>query len=282
MLQLAQPSNQHRSNIVQRINITVICEVFKNLALLQHILNLSLTCKTNLTKQDIYTELFGIRALLPEISGSGLFRLNTCINDGKDLLDIVNECIKSDSKDYIGFDILCRLEKAVNKFELSFKNEMSVQLTYIATDKGYIDIGRLHENPYLLMPSELQKQADYLLPELEKCASCFIASLPEACIFHLMRILESLVKRYYEKLGIELKQEPFGVGGYISAIENYYNSKSYSDKGRLISMLRSINTNIRNPIIHPETKDITIEDAQQIIGSTREVVSLLLKELKEE
>jgi len=266
-----------QEELVQRINVNSVCEIFRYLDSIQRIYTKSLS-GTQITTAEILQELFALHALMTEIVESKLYEFKTCIEDGTKLFEVILRCSTINSE-YFDKRLLRDIASIVYKFELSFRNEISVQLIYIATEKGCYDVNKLSENPQLLMPSDLIKEVPEAANDLIKCVGCFIASLPEACIFHLMKVLEILVIRLYTKLNIQSEKEMHGIGTYISAIDNHYQKDS---KSRLISMLRSINTNVRNPIIHPEAKDVTIEDAQRIIGSTNEVVDLLLKELRGE
>ena len=153
--------------------------------------------------------------------------------------------------------------------EKSLKNELSIQPIYLVTAKRGYDVNLLTSYPAVIFPGLLEK-----FPDLEYDSFSLAFSLPSACIFHLMKILEFLAREYYRVVvpTKDLPERGQGLGLYLSNIPKNDNNK------RLIALLTSIKDNIRNPIIHPDIK-IDIYEAIAILGSALEVIGLLLKEL---
>ena len=90
--------------------------------------------------------------------------------------------------------------------EKSLKNELAIQPTYLVTAKGGYDINLLTVQPQSIFPVQLLKAYPKLEYDVTQCSLALAFSLPTACVLHLMKVLEFLIKKYYiKKIYLNLK-----------------------------------------------------------------------------
>jgi len=128
-----------------------------------------------------------------------------------------------------------------------------------------------------------------LQDEIVEAQKCYALDRSTACVFHLMRALETPLRVLSTELGI-VKHSPTWEA-YLSAMEKAIaakfpdKSKAHADKrayfAGLESQLRAIKTAWRNPTMHDLARLYTSEMANELIVLIRGFVREAAKELQE-
>ena len=97
--------------------------------------------------------------------------------------------------------------------------------------------------------------------------------LPTAAAFHLHRINEAVLRRYYMAVSNGAEPPESGnMGEYLKALE----SMGSPDR-RLLVTLRAIKDHYCNPVMHPEQSVESVDDAFGLLGLIRTAVVQMLK-----
>jgi hypothetical protein len=101
--------------------------------------------------------------------------------------------------------------------------------------------------------------------ELVEAIRCFAFERDTACVFHLMRALEIVLKASAEKLDAPFASKNWGE--IVAALEPGLNSKNTED-AEILAYLRNIKNAWRNPTMHVE-RDYDADQAFDIFGMSR-------------
>jgi hypothetical protein len=157
-------------------------------------------------------------------------------------------------------------------FKTIFLADLSVCPTYIVGKKDNYDVSLLIEEGIRLFPSSIMIKA----PEVEKDAAevgrALAYELPTACGFHTFRIMEAVVRRYWDQAS-EGKDRPRlqTLGSFAFEMEK----QKFGDE-KVVEAIKQMTKLHRNPLIHPEVI-LTVEEAIAIIGMARSVIGPMLQ-----
>ncbi len=111
--------------------------------------------------------------------------------------------------------------------------------------------------------------------DIREAGRCLAFSVPTGTAFHLFRLIESVVTKYFPILTITPKDSDRNLGKYIQFLEG---------KGihaKIITMLKHLKDEYRNPSIHPGVF-VTPEEAANLFGLCQSVVDMLIEDIKNE
>lgn len=197
-------------------------------------------------------------------------------NAGKALYDRLSGYVNEDdwaAKKLNEFDI-ANLKSAVSTFRTVFLADLSVMPIYIVAKKDTFDVSLLIESGIQLFPSNIMAK----VPEVQKDASemgrALAYELSTACGFHAFRVIESVVRRYWDTAS---KGKPRPKLETLGSFAVELEKGGFGDP-KVVEAIKQMTKLHRNPLIHPEVI-LNVEEAIGIIGMARSVIAPMLQVL---
>jgi len=113
--------------------------------------------------------------------------------------------------------------------------------------------------------------------DLSEAALCYAFERNAACVFHLMRALEIVLKTFAEKLGARFERENWG--RILSSIEEKIGDSRDSEDAEVLIYLRNIKNAWRNSTMHVE-RDYDADQAFDILRTTRNFMIHVAKRIQ--
>jgi hypothetical protein len=203
--------------------------------------------------------------------------LITSRQSGQILWEKLNEALEYDYGDEwnkpigpIGFAIA----NAYKQFKVVLLAEVSVLPAYYVSREGGYDPLSLLDNGAAVFPKDLLSKVPEAELDVAEATKALAFQVSTACGFHVFRICEAVVRRYWDETS-EGKDRP-----KLQTLGNFDNEMEKKDIGdkKVVECLKQMNKLHRNPIIHPEVI-LTQEEALGIIGIARSLISAMLVHL---
>jgi hypothetical protein len=225
------------------------------------------------------TSLHAINQKIEALFNESVYRpfLRTSYSDANDLNIKLREIIYTD-------DIHSNLDERdklsaiwlVERFKTIFIAELATLPIMLAMPKGGYDVAVLLERGWEIFPQELSNKVPEALKDANEAAKALAFELGTACGFHTFRVLEAVLKRYWDAVAGKKRPNLETIGSFARAM---------TDDGigdpKVRETLKQVASLHRNPIIHPEVI-LTVEEAIGIIGISRSVISAMLAVLPEQ
>ena len=152
--------------------------------------------------------------------------------------------------------------------------ELGVMPSFFVTQKESYDTAILLEWGTSLFPSSLVVKVPEAAADAQQVGRALAFELPTAAGFHLYRVLESVLRRYYSVVTSgDAAPNVRTIGTYVRAMR-----KAGCGDSKVLATLEQVRDLHRNPLIHPELM-LSTEDAVTAIGIVRSAVSAMLSEL---
>ena len=169
---------------------------------------------------------------------------------------------------------MATLKSAKATFKTVFMADLGILPIYLVAMKGTYDINLLIDAGISLFPPSIMAKA----PEVEKDAAevgrAPAYELPTACGFHTFRVMEAVVRRYWDQVSEGTARPRLQtLGSFAAEMEK---QKLGDDK--VIEAIKQMTKLHRNPLIHPEVI-LSVEEAIGIIGMARSVIGPMLQVL---
>jgi hypothetical protein len=175
----------------------------------------------------------------------------------------------SDPESPIGWRAFA-VREAANKFETILSAELSASDTYWISPKGTHKTSVLMSSASLFLPTSTIAESKFAADDFNEAGRCWLFDNYTAAGFHLMRGTETLIRKYYKAAtGIEPAIKFRNWGAYLKNLE-----KCPQADMKIVSFLRQIKDNYRNPILHPE-ENLTSERVQILFGVCSAAASML-------
>lgn len=244
-----------------------------------------ITAKT--TRFHLMMMVWTAESWLETLVRQDVVRLKTCVPKARDLLQITRNLDTTISKEAeaeedgwnkeIAHTHVYTVTSAAEAFETLLSGEMQFADLYYVTKKGGFDTTELTENGIVVFPKDLISKFPEAIQDAKEAARCIAFELPTAAAFHLHRINEMVLGRYYDAVtgGKERPERPT-VRKYIDAMKGYQVGDS-----KIIGALSTLNNLHRNPVLHPEQRLDSVEDAIALLGQIHTTVTHMLKALPE-
>lgn len=221
---------------------------------------------------------------LAEMLMSNFFSLKTSRRSGEALQKVLSEMTKkclegpceSRCEQIIEAYAVKRVAEAAKEFEITLKAELNTAPCYLVISKGGYDIDVLMREPWRMFPEGLVKFVPESLYDVSEAGKCLAFEIPSAAAFHLHRINEAVLHRYWDVVSDgESIPKKSSMGLYINKLEE-------GKKGdiKVIASLKQIKDLHRNPTIHPGDK-LTVQEAIELFGIIVSVVSMMLCKIRE-
>jgi hypothetical protein len=165
-----------------------------------------------------------------------------------------------------------RLQK--ERFKTVFLADLSVVPSYLVTRKENFDTAFLIEDGISLFPPALKIKAPETRHDAQEVGRALAFELPTACGFHVFRVTESVVRRYWDTVsnGAD-RPKSETLGSFAREMED----RQFGDK-KVVESIKQMTKLHRNPLIHPEVI-LTVEEAIGLIGMSRSVIAPMLQML---
>lgn len=103
---------------------------------------------------------------------------------------------------------------------------------------------------------------------------CLAFEVPTACGFHTYRVVEAVLRRYWDEVtGNRKRPEPETLGKFAAELQD-----AKLGDPRVIEAIRYIAKHHRNPLAHPDVV-LTIDEAFASVGHVRSVITYMLSVL---
>jgi hypothetical protein len=239
--------------------------------------------KKDTKASDAALRLYMAEARLDEFLHRSVFRLKTAYPKGAELLKAIRKTREdaetslqgSPTEDKeIGWAAYT-VTGALASFETVLGAEMGFADLYLVSKKGGFDTTDLINNGQVIFPRELQSKVPDALADMQQATRCLAFELPTAAAFHLHRINELVLRRYYDVVtGGKPRPEKRNIGTYIDAMKGYGVGEKV-----VFSALTNVAKFHRNPVLHPDESLNSVDDALSLLGTINSVVSHMLKTL---
>jgi hypothetical protein len=154
--------------------------------------------------------------------------------------------------------------------------ELSTMPIYLVRQKGGFDVALLIHAAWQLFPDTTLAKAPETGMDIEQAGKAIAFELATAAGFHIFRILEAILKRYWNAVTNNSPQPKLQtIGSYATELRK----GSHGDQ-KVYETLEQIAKLHRNPIIHPEII-LSIDEAIETLGIARSAVSMMLRAIPE-
>ncbi|WP_428102576.1 hypothetical protein [Candidatus Rariloculus sp.] len=149
--------------------------------------------------------------------------------------------------------------------------ELNVLPSFLVTEKeGYNGEALVSEGYKLFPPSTLAKCPE-TRADMSEAGKALAFELATACGFHVFRVTEAVLKRYWDHVSKGKDRTKIqGIGSYASELE-----KNKLGEAKVWETLKQLARLHRNPLIHPEVI-LSVEEAITTLGIARSAISTML------
>jgi hypothetical protein len=166
-------------------------------------------------------------------------------------------------KEAAEFLTIVSITTGVSSFQTLLSAELSLANVYVVGKKGGYDLRELTENGLSIFPGGLAEKVPEAIGDASQAARCLAFELPTAAAFHMHLVLERVMRSYYDVVtGGKPHPEARKITAYIDAMKGH----QVGDK-RIFAALADVAKFHRNPVLHPDEKLETTEDAIALLGS---------------
>lgn len=161
-----------------------------------------------------------------------------------------------------------------DQFKTVFLAELSILPSFLVAGKESYETNFLIDEGTRLFPASLSAKVPEAVPDAKEVGRSLAFELATACGFHIFRVSEAVVKRYWDCVSKEQSRPSLEtLGNYASEMEK----KKFGDQ-KVIEALKQMTKLHRNPLIHPEVI-LTVEEAIETLGIARSVIGAMLRTL---
>jgi len=163
------------------------------------------------------------------------------------------------------------IRNARDRFRELFLAEISAVPAYLVTRKEGYDVELLIDYGASLFPVTLSTKVPEALRDAGEAGKALAFEVATGCGFHAFRVVESVVRRYWDEVTEgRARPRPETLGNFAAELE-----KSRSGDAKIIESIKQMTRLHRNPIAHPEVL-LSVEEAIGIIGIARSVTGAML------
>jgi len=181
---------------------------------------------------------------------------------------------KTELEDKISNYVIWQLKQAYDQFKIAFLAELATFPAYFVSQKGSHDTLTLLDQPVQMFPADLQTKVPEAMYDVAEAGKALCYELPTACGFHLFRVTEAVLRRYYSHVtGGSAPPKVRNIMVYVNAMRQ----KKCGDEV-ILSVIEQMSKLHRNPLIHPEAA-LTLDEAISIHGIARSAVTAMLTPL---
>ncbi len=203
--------------------------------------------------------------------------LRVCLQPGIELEGSINSLYEGlKAEDEIPYYKTVTMQQKLVVFKTVLEAEFLTAATYLVTPRRGYDIAALIERAEVIFPDELLRKVPIVLFDLREAGKCIAFDLGTAAGFHLLRALETVLRRYWD---VVMEGQPLPTNRNLG---NYIREMEQAQKGdpKVLASLRQIKDHHRNELVHPEER-LDLDEAIALVGITQSAVVAMLKEIPE-
>lgn len=195
---------------------------------------------------------------------------DTALDLHKSLADILGDGSKNDR--VIEEHEVWLLKFRKDAFKPIFISEVSTLPSFLVIEKEGYDINLLIDDGKKLFPVTLAAKAPEALRDAMEVGKAIAFELPTAAGFHIFRVVEAVLKRYWDQVSSKAPRPKLEtIGTYASSLED----RAFGDP-KVWESLKQLGKLHRNPLIHPEVI-LDVGEEIEILGISRSVIGAMLK-----
>jgi hypothetical protein len=169
---------------------------------------------------------------------------------------------------------IATLRDLYSTFKVVLEADLASVKAYLVSQRKPFDLTMLLIDGSSLFPEGMVNKAPETKWDSLEAGKALAFELGTACGFHTFRIVEAVLKRYWDETsGGQDRPRLETIGNYAKEME----SKKLGDE-KVIESLKQITRLHRNPLIHPEVI-LTVEETIDTLGIARSVVGAMLRVL---
>ena len=212
-----------------------------------------------------------LRQLLDESVYSPYLHSSTQL--GRELLFLLDMYISGDKKNEASLDAydLWGMKTKYNEYRIALLSELGSLATFFVTQKGGYDTALLLEQGEALFSDDLGVKVPEAKYDAKEAGKCLAFEVPTAAGFHLFRVTECVLRRYYSHVtGGSPHPKSRNIEVYLKALR-----RAGVGDPKIIDSLKQLADLHRNPLIHPEIA-LTLDEALALAGMARSVTTAML------
>lgn len=233
----------------------------------------------DLTPHQVRANFYALQSKIQDLFNHSILRpyLRTCYQQAVKLEeDLGKLAVVSDTNAEIDQLQLSLIEIQCSEFKTVFLAELTAAPIFLVLPKDNYDMSLLVDNGVGLFPSDMPKKAPETIIDAMEAGKALAYNLSTACGFHVFRVTESVLKRYWDHISSNQKRPKLET---IGTFANVLEEKNFG-KSKVWETLKQMAKLHRNPLIHPEVI-LTNDEAIEIIGIARSAIGTMLKTMPE-
>ena len=254
---------------MQRISLAWIVEAFAALDRLSNI-------EDGMAGAQPWKLMFDAQQKIEELYENSVYRQHLRVSPSKadELRKTLQELIVtvySDDEHKLTDIEAWKARQAGEHFRLVLLSELATLPTFLVTPKDNYDIDRLIDLGTGLFPSDMLDKVPETEDDAMEASKCLAYERNTACGFHTFRIVESVLRRYWDKVSSAKKRPNPQTLGNIAGqlkINNFGEEKVWG-------CLKQMADLHRNPLAHPDVI-LTADEAIEILGIARSAITPML------
>ncbi|MGH1445760.1 MAG: hypothetical protein ACRBBO_06910 [Cognatishimia sp.] len=172
------------------------------------------------------------------------------------------------------------LLRALDKFEAVLQGDLSTGNFYAVLPKGAYDTTTLTTDGVKALPAGLELKCPGTEFDANEAAKCLAFELWTACAFHLYRIVEAVLAKYWSQVSNGAEHpDNRAMGKYLQLMENTPKDQPALGSPEVRAALRDMKNLHRNPLIHPEKTINSEDEAIALLHAVYSVVNHMLTEI---
>ncbi len=234
----------------------------------------------NTKYSDAAATLNMVKWVMTGLLSGELYNFKTSLNAGTQFLTIISDhndkAMAQLEQSPAGEDLLgwgaTQIVTALDQYIPLLRAEMEVADTYFVRPKGGFDTTQLVENGVSIFPGGLDSKVPEVVDDCNAAARCIAFELPTAAGFHLHRVNEAVLRRYYDAV---TNGDPRPDGRTMHAYLQSMTDKEVGDP-KVIAALTGLKDLHRNPVMHPEHTIESVDEALALHGTIYSAISHML------
>ena len=221
-------------------------------------------------RQDSMTAVLAY-PMLDQIVTESPVPLRICTEEAKHLAAALFRVIRGPKDDPDIVQHLYAIREAAKSFETTLAAELREMDTFCVSSVGIFKTTALLTTPEEMFFDKASALPPETLAEIQEASRCLAFSISTAAAFHIMRAVESVLRRYYDKLsGGAARPARSAMGIYLDEI-----LKLTGVDRELHAALKQIKTLYRDPVAHPEVF-LTLPEAVNLLGVAQSAINRML------
>jgi hypothetical protein len=228
------------------------------------------------TVGDVYGFLFNAKNQLDQLFGASLYApaMRSSKQLAVTLFNSINHLLSQETTSTVDAMARWTLLSSRDQFRTAFSAELNILPSFFVSQKGGFDTQMLLDSGWSLFPADLTAKAPETIADVTQAARALAFDMGTASAFHVFRVLEAVLRRYYAVVsGGSSLPKVRSIGTYIAALR-----KCPASSPSVLSVLQQIKDLHRNPLIHPEAM-ITTDQAISLFGVVRSAIEAMLASL---